>query len=600
MTVDIGTLLVDPYSSAWSSHPVAFGSQCTATQIASTSFYSSHRMPSAVQSHSSPADFSTLPGQMSVVSVMGLFRIFGCHPLEGVPGTTVTVSLNLSTKTCNAIFLRLVVGRKALSTSVRHLPDRFGAWELQSTIPQDEVSGPTAVPLSVQVLDSANQVLDSVTFGNFTYLPPASGSRSVAPVKYETAEYTLNSNVPLMIRRSISMADSATHATVSVPSYSPLYVSRTSSSSRSRETKRGQSSRQTRKHLNQGRRLRFSDDASSSERAHLEILTPFDSMCKDWDEEELRSSRRLVRFTRVQEGFTIKVSCERVRIKEYTEGDVVISCIYRAETDHCFVTSVDIIYLLEHLVGEEFDIEEKNRIRRNLEGFRPQTISKNRVESNDFFTQIMGFPPPKPRNIEKDLKVFEWKILSQALVKIIAKYSLSAPVSEHAGGRISMAPEKRTPSSRSSLRSPPLPDPTYSRDSNDLMLPNALGSSSYISAPESDDAASVTSHHDHALPFTNSGESPGLCSTPHVGSPSSMFSSSSHSPAVLCDPACKPTFVINSQSGLCQAVIVSSDALSLTGNPCSSEGFQLHNNISAFDSLEFQYFGEHKLADPYY
>jgi hypothetical protein len=34
----------------------------------------------------------------------------------------------------------------------------------------------------------------------------------------------------------------------------------------------------------------------------------------------------------------------------------------------------------------------------------------------------MGFPAPKPRNIEKDVKVFPWKILSHALKKIIGKY----------------------------------------------------------------------------------------------------------------------------------------------------------------------------------
>jgi len=37
----------------------------------------------------------------------------------------------------------------------------------------------------------------------------------------------------------------------------------------------------------------------------------------------------------------------------------------------------------------------------------------------------MAFPTPKPRNIEKDVKVFHWKDLSSALKKIIGKYSAS-------------------------------------------------------------------------------------------------------------------------------------------------------------------------------
>ncbi|KAJ2684774.1 hypothetical protein GGH99_003942, partial [Coemansia sp. RSA 1285] len=69
--------------------------------------------------------------------------------------------------------------------------------------------------------------------------------------------------------------------------------------------------------------------------------------------------------------------------------------------------------------------EEKNRIRRNLEGFRPLTVSKCKSESADFFKLIMSFPNPKPRNIEKDVKVFPWRILPLALKKIIGKYTAS-------------------------------------------------------------------------------------------------------------------------------------------------------------------------------
>jgi hypothetical protein len=53
------------------------------------------------------------------------------------------------------------------------------------------------------------------------------------------------------------------------------------------------------------------------------------------------------------------------------------------------------------------------------------TVSKSKAESEDFFKTIMGFPNPKPRNIEKDVKVFPWKILAHALKKIISKYSAS-------------------------------------------------------------------------------------------------------------------------------------------------------------------------------
>ncbi len=164
------------------------------------------------------------------------------------------------------------------------------------------------------------------------------------------------------------------------------------------------------------------EELPESHRAVLECLTPLDTMCTNWDPDEVKAGRRLVRFTRLQEGFMVKLSCKSIKQDDYIEGDTVISCIYRRDVDTCYVTSVDIIFLLESIVGDEFEIEEKNRIRRNLEGFRPKTISKNRVGSEGFFQQIMDFPAPKPRNIEKDVKVFEWNVLPQALEKIIAKY----------------------------------------------------------------------------------------------------------------------------------------------------------------------------------
>lgn len=121
---------------------------------------------------------------------------------------------------------------------------------------------------------------------------------------------------------------------------------------------------------------------------------------------------------------------------------IVISCIYWRERNDYFITSVDCIYLLESLIGIQFTVEEKNRIRRNLEGFRPLTVSKCKIECADFFKLIMSFPHPKPRNIEKDVKVFAWKTLPHALRKIIRKYTPSyitsaplEPIQQHAQNR---------------------------------------------------------------------------------------------------------------------------------------------------------------------
>jgi len=78
--------------------------------------------------------------------------------------------------------------------------------------------------------------------------------------------------------------------------------------------------------------------------------------------------------------------------------------------------------LLEWLTGSWFPVEEKNRIRRNLQGFGPKTVSKHKAGMGGFFQVIMEFTEPRPRNIEKDLKVFLWDLLPPALDKILSKY----------------------------------------------------------------------------------------------------------------------------------------------------------------------------------
>jgi len=160
-------------------------------------------------------------------------------------------------------------------------------------------------------------------------------------------------------------------------------------------------------------------------KASLKLKGDLETMKQNWTADERESRRRLVEFKRNQSNCTINAEFAPVTPQDRVSGSICISCIWWKEKNEFFVTSVDTIYLLEALVGVRFTVEEKNRIRRNLEGFRPMTVSKAKTDSEEFFKVIMGFPHPKPRNIEKDVKVFPWKILSTALKKIISKYSAS-------------------------------------------------------------------------------------------------------------------------------------------------------------------------------
>ncbi|OQN97883.1 hypothetical protein B0A48_16194 [Cryoendolithus antarcticus] len=139
-------------------------------------------------------------------------------------------------------------------------------------------------------------------------------------------------------------------------------------------------------------------------KAQLKLEGELNSMVDGWTDDEWDMKRRLVQFRRSQAGSVITASFEGVSPEERLPNSICVSCIWWAEKRECYVTSVDTIQLLESLVAVRFTVEEKNRIRRNLEGFRPATVSKTKPESEEFFKLIMGFPNPKPRNIEKDVK----------------------------------------------------------------------------------------------------------------------------------------------------------------------------------------------------
>lgn len=174
-----------------------------------------------------------------------------------------------------------------------------------------------------------------------------------------------------------------------------------------------------------GQTQNFNPYSLSTLKANLKLKGDLETMKVDWTDDEKETRRRLVEFKRSQSNSTIHAEFKPVAPQDRAASSICISCIWWKERNEFYVTSVDTIYLLEALVGVRFTVEEKNRIRRNLEGFRPMTVSKARPESEEFFKVIMGFPHPKPRNIEKDVKVFPWKILSTALKKIISKYSAS-------------------------------------------------------------------------------------------------------------------------------------------------------------------------------
>lgn len=149
------------------------------------------------------------------------------------------------------------------------------------------------------------------------------------------------------------------------------------------------------------------------------------SMTQGWTPTEIENHRRLVKFKfeRVSASEYV-IEFEKIDKKDFDHTSPIISCIGWKEKDIFVVTSVDIIVILEYLVRQSFSIEEKNRIRRNLQSLKPLTVTRLSEEHKAFFSLLMSMEDPRPRNIEQDLKVFKWENLSTAINKVIAKYSI--------------------------------------------------------------------------------------------------------------------------------------------------------------------------------
>lgn len=162
----------------------------------------------------------------------------------------------------------------------------------------------------------------------------------------------------------------------------------------------------------------------------IELDPSFNDMPTDWSEKELMNERRLVSLTVERDGCSIfRLKCKTVP-PDYgvlEKDSLVISCIRWAEKDTHVLTSVDLLQVLEKLVGETFSTQEKSRIRRNLQFLRPITV--NRTSSARLFNAVMAMDNPRPRNIEKDLKVFRWLSLYMALTKVLSKYSVNPSIS---------------------------------------------------------------------------------------------------------------------------------------------------------------------------
>ena len=126
--------------------------------------------PGSALSSPSPASSSSSRSSSPVAtSPGGLLRVLGYYPAQGPVGSAVSVSLRLLGSPEQMVFLRLVIGRTALNTNVRMHSD---TWELRAVVGTDVPPRARTDAFTVQALNKRDEVLDSLTFGTFTYTQP--------------------------------------------------------------------------------------------------------------------------------------------------------------------------------------------------------------------------------------------------------------------------------------------------------------------------------------------------------------------------------------------------------------------------------------------
>jgi hypothetical protein len=124
-----------------------------------------HIRPSISRIPSNPSDLA--------ISPTGIFHVISFTPGEGEGGTPITVRIHFHPGYSDALSVRLIVGHKAVQTTVREIKDApsYGSWQLDAVAPPFDSlqSSSTKVLMSVQALNEDHAILDTLTFGEFTY-----------------------------------------------------------------------------------------------------------------------------------------------------------------------------------------------------------------------------------------------------------------------------------------------------------------------------------------------------------------------------------------------------------------------------------------------
>ncbi|KAA8646709.1 uncharacterized protein ATNIH1004_005384 [Aspergillus tanneri] len=158
----------------------------------------------------------------------------------------------------------------------------------------------------------------------------------------------------------------------------------------------------------------------------LYISSTLMDMVFNWTRKEIGYRRRIVHFVRhPQSRHLVDINLFLPLHRRPGVDLLCVSCIYWPGSGDCFITSSDILRLLQWLLQTPMFLRlEKCRIRRNLDRFQPHLISKSNPESFEFARMVRGFRNPRVVTVQKDMKVFPWRILPSAITSILQKHKV--------------------------------------------------------------------------------------------------------------------------------------------------------------------------------
>ena len=358
------------------------------------------------------------PVSYLAVSRQKMFYVLSYSPLMGRSGTTVTIdTLFNHTSWGEDVHIRIVIGCQPIPTVIKNIEGcDTNLWRCTGVVPEfpEKFASTHTVNVSIEAVVRRNVVLDSVAFGFFTYRENG-----------KLTEFLFEPHRPEVfflagLFPSVPLDPSLFGAFREGSPLLPVTRPPTAQSVPPQQVALSRTSPAPLQALERILRRYESRRAARHVRVALHLEGDLRNVGKNLSDEEKVRCRRLVRFVRKEEGNKLRLFFYPIRQEEYEEGFFVISCIYREDSRDTWCTSVDLIHLIEFISQETKSNNEKGRIRRNLEFLRPTTVS--RMVRPQLFQILMDFPMPKPRTIEKAVKVFRWSSLVTGLNKVMEKY----------------------------------------------------------------------------------------------------------------------------------------------------------------------------------